>query len=86
MLQKVSNDFALVIIFTEAVFRDEKSSDHAADDEQILDAPEPVLNAGPEVVGGLDVDHDDGHQHEEQSHNKAEPGIKARRFRSGAPK
>jgi hypothetical protein len=47
---------------TETIFRDEESSDHSSDDEQVLEGPEPVLNSGPEIVGRSDVDHDDGHQ------------------------
>jgi hypothetical protein len=47
---------------TETIFRDEESSDHSSNDEQVLEGPEPVLNSGPEIVGRSDVDHDDGHQ------------------------
>ena len=47
-------------------------SDKPADDQGILDSPEAVLNAGAEVLGALDVDHHDGHEHEEESGDEAD--------------
>ena len=57
---------------TKAFFRYEESSNQSPNDEHVLDRPEAVLNSGSEVVGGLDVDHDDGHQQEEQRHDEAQ--------------
>ena len=54
----------------------EEGPDHAPDDDEVLDAPEAVLDPSPGVGGRLDVDHDDGHEGEEQSHYQIQPGHK----------
>ena len=57
----------------ECSVRNPECSNHAGNDDQILDPPESVLNASPGVLGALDVDHDDAHQDEEQRHDQVEP-------------
>ena len=44
---------------------DPECGDHTGDDNEILDAPESVLDPRPGVVGGFDVDHEDAHHDEE---------------------
>ena len=51
---------------------DPEGCDHAADDDEVLDPPEPVLQPRPGVVGGLDVDHEDAHHEEEEGDDQAE--------------
>ena len=51
---------------------DPEGCDHAADDDEVLDPPEPVLQPRPGVVGGLDVDHKDAHHEEEEGDDQAE--------------
>ena len=57
----------------EAAVRDEKGSDAAGDDDEILEAPEPVLDAGSRVSGVSDTHHDEGHEDEEEGDDKADP-------------
>ena len=52
--------------------RDEECPDAAANQEQILEAPESVLEAGPGIPGAADADHDEGHQEEEEGHDETE--------------
>ena len=52
---------------------DEKGSDAASDDDEILEAPEPILDAGPRVPGVPDTHHDEGHEDEEEGDDKADP-------------
>ncbi len=59
-----------------AVGGDEEGADHGRDYHQVLDAPEPVLDPGPGVVGAADPDHEQGHEQEEQRHDEAHPGRK----------
>ena len=56
--------------------------DHAGNDDQIFDPPEPVLYSRPGICGALDVDHDDAHQEEEQGEYQVEPvdGLVANAF------
>ena len=51
--------------------RNEKSSDHAANDDHVLEGPEPVLDSGSRIVRRLDVNHDQRHQREEERYYEA---------------
>jgi len=44
----------------------------AGDDEQVLEAPEPVLDAGPGVARVPHPDHDHRHEEEEDGDDKAD--------------
>ena len=57
----------------EGAVRDEEGPDAAADNDEVLDAPEAVLPAGPRIPGGLHPDHDQRHEREEERHDKTEP-------------
>ena len=57
---------------TEVAVGDEEGADAASDDEQVLEAPEPVLDAGPGVARVPHPDHDHRHEEEEDGDDKAD--------------
>ena len=57
---------------TEVAVGDEEGADAAGDDEQVLEAPEPVLDAGPGVARVPHPDHDHRHEEEEDGDDKAD--------------
>lgn len=56
--------------------RDEKRSNHATNDEHVLEGPEPILDSGSRIVWRLDINHDQGHQREEERDYEAKSGSK----------
>ena len=57
---------------TEVAVGDEEGADAAGDDEQVLEAPEPVLDASPGVARVPHPDHDHRHEEEEDGDDKAD--------------
>ena len=57
----------------EVAVGDEEGSDAAGDDDQVLEAPEAVLDARPWVPGVPHPDHDHRHEEEEDGDDKADP-------------
>lgn len=70
--EKESSDHAEVHPdFSERSLRNPEGSDHAGNDDDVLDAPEAVLDASSGIFGALHVDHYHRHQNEEQRHHQA---------------
>ena len=51
---------------------DKESSNDAADNEEILEAPESVLETGPRVATTPNSYHEEGHQQEEEGDDEAD--------------
>lgn len=51
----------------------EEGTDATGDDDEILEAPEPVLDARAWIPGVPDSHHDKGHEKEKYGDNKADP-------------
>ena len=56
---------------SKSTMRDEEGSHDAHDDDEILKAPESVLNSGPGVPGRSHTNHQEAHQEKEEGDDEA---------------